>query len=710
MNSTQNEPLFQLDRTRLRWHHAFYMLVGLSLPVITQASQAPEEDAGSSQKALGLSPLVITAVQQSSPMTIVTNPKDARQPVPASDGTDYLKTIPGFSAIRSGGSNSDPVLRGMFGSRLNLRTNGGLMLGACPFRMDAPSSYIAPETFDKLTVIKGPQTVQWGPGASAGTILFEREPDHFSELGSRLIGSVLVGSNGRFDKVLDGAVGGPQGYLRVVGNQAQADDYRDGHNNTVPSRWDKWNGDVALGWMPDADTLVELTAGKGDGEARLGGRGMDSSQLERESLGLKFEKRNIGGTLDKIEAQVYYNYADHIMDNFRLRTPDPTSMMAMPMASQVDRRTVGGRWAATWKWEDIELVTGVDALRSEHRERNSTYDMMSDVYTDTDAFARSKDAVEHNYGAFAEMTWYAAERSRVVTGARLDRTSAKDYRQTISTMSMSMPNPTADDTRADTLPSGFARYEYDLADSPTTLYAGIGHVQRFPDYWELFSAGSGPTGSRNAFDGVKPEKTTQLDFGAQYNGADFQAWASGYVGQVRDFILFDYSTDMMGMSTSKAYNVDARIMGGELGFAYRLAPNWKTDATLAYAWGKNSSDGQALPQMPPLESKLGLTYEQNAWSAGALWRMVGAQNRVAEGKGNVVGQDFGKSAGFGVFSLNGSYRISKQLKVSTGVDNLFDKNYAEHLNLAGDAGFGFPGDRALNEPGRTFWTKVDFSF
>ncbi len=472
-------------------------------------------------------------------------------------------------------------------------------------------------------------------------------------------------------------MGGPQGYLRVVGNQAQADDYKDGHNNTVPSRWDKWNGDVALGWTPDADTLVELTAGKGNGEARLGGRGMDSSQLERESLGLKFEKRNIGGTLDKLEAQVYYNYADHIMDNFRLRTPDPTSMMAMPMASQVDRRTVGGRLAATWKWEDVELVTGFDALRSEHRERNSTYDMMTDTYIDTDAFAWSKDAVEHNYGAFAEMTWYAAERSRVVTGARMDRASAKDYRQNITTMSMSMPNPTADDTRADTLPSGFARYEFDLADSPTTLYAGIGHVQRFPDYWELFSAGSGPTGSHNAFDGVKPEKTTQLDFGAQYNGADLQAWASGYVGQVRDFILFDYSTDMMGMSTSKAYNVDARIMGGELGFAYRLASNWKTDATLAYAWGKNSSDGQALPQMPPLETKLGLTYEQNAWSAGALWRVVAAQNRVAEGKGNVVGQDFGKSAGFGVFSLNGSYRIGKKLKVSTGVDNLFD-SFVKH--------------------------------
>ena len=168
---------------------------------------------------------------------------------------------------------------------------------------------------------------------------------------------------------------------------------------------------------------------------------------------------------------------------------------------------------------------------------------------------------------------------------------------------------------------------------------------------------------------------------------------------------------MMGMNSSQANNVDARIMGGELGLAYDLNSHWNTDATLAYAWGKNSSDGQPLPQMPPLEARLGLGYEQNNWSAGALWRVVAEQNRIDEGKGNVVGQDMDKSAGFGVFSLNGAYRLNENLKFSAGVDNLFDKAYAEHLNLAGNAAFGFPADSiAINEPGRTLWAKIDLDF
>ena len=132
-------------------------------PFILAAEQGHENH---TQDPAELSPTVITAVAPSSPLTVVTNPKDPRQPVPASDAADCLKTIPGFSAIRSGGSNSDPVLRGLFGSRLLLLTDGGQMIGACPGRMDAPSSYISPETFDRLTVTKGPQTVIWGPGAA----------------------------------------------------------------------------------------------------------------------------------------------------------------------------------------------------------------------------------------------------------------------------------------------------------------------------------------------------------------------------------------------------------------------------------------------------------------------------------------------------------------------------------------------------------------
>ena len=174
---------------------------------------------------------------------------------------------------------------------------------------------------------------------------------------------------------------------------------------------------------------------------------------------------------------------------------------------------------------------------------------------------------------------------------------------------------------------------------------------------------------------------------------------------VRDFILFDYASN-----PSKARNIDARTAGFELGGSYKLAPAWTAQATVAYSWGSNRSDGTALPQMPPLEARLGLDYAQGPWTAGALWRLVAAQHRYAQDQGNVVGRDMGASSGFGVLSLHASYRVQRQLKITVGVDNLLDKTYAEHLNLAGNAGFGFPANTRLNEPGRTLWLRADMQF
>ncbi|HBC7342321.1 TPA: TonB-dependent copper receptor [Citrobacter koseri] len=641
--------------------------------------------------------VMIVTAPVASPLEIVTSPKTPRQPVPASDGSDYLKTIPGFSQIRNGGTNGDPVFRGMFGSRLRILTDNGEMPGACPARMDAPSSYISPESFDVLTLIKGPETVLWGPGNSAGTLRFDREQPRFDKPGIQGTASVLAASNNRWDENADISLGSEDGYLRLIGNKSRAGDYKDGNGDRVPSKWDKWNGDMALGWTPDKDTLLEMTAGKGDGEARYAGRSMDGSRFRRESLGMRFEKSGIGEVFDKLEANIYYNYANHVMDNYSLRAPgmnmsgsmgsamehgSAMHSMSMPMAMQLDRRTVGGRMMGTWLWSDYELRSGVDTQLSTHRSK------------DDDRW--DKDARFHDYGLFSELTWLATEQSKVTGGARLDRVLVDNFTDTGSSQ------------RTDLLPAGFVRVEHNLAEMPVMFYAGIGYTERFPDYWELFSPTYGPGGSADVFDNVKTEKTTQLDIGAQYTGKRLNGWVSAYIGRVNDFILFRY--DPHHPRISQVDNVNATIMGGEAGIGYQLIETWKTDASLAYSWGRNTDDHQPLPQIPPLEARLGLTWERGDWSSTGLLRLVSSQHRVAINEGNVVGKDFDSSAGFAIFSANAAYRLNKSVKLSAGVDNLFDKAYSEHLNLAGNSSFGYSANTSVNEPGRTFWGKVNVTF
>jgi iron complex outermembrane recepter protein len=665
----------------------------LSLAAVA-ALMAPA--AAQADDAVQLDPIVVTAWPVS-PLTFETDPKLPRQPVPASDGADYLKTVPGFSALRSGGTNGDPVLRGMFGSRLNLLTNDGAMPGACPGRMDNPLSYVSPETYDRLIVIKGPQTVIWGPGASAGTVRFERETPHFEQPGIQATGSVLGGSFGRADVVLDATAGFSQGYARLSANHAQADDYKDGNGDTVPSAWLKWNTDVAMGWTPDADTVLELNAGTGDGEARYGGRSMDGAQFLRHSYGLRVERKNLGDVVQSVQASLYHNTVDHVMDNYSLREPNMAGPMPMPMAADVERRTQGGRVAIGWQVAGLQLTSGLDAQHSRHRQRSG---MGEGTYRDQ---PWETDAELANFGLFTEASWALDKRQRVVAGARFDQAEATDKRATTSA--------TFGVTRKERLNTGFARYERELATSPLSWFAGIGHTERMPDYWELFSPDMGPMDAANAFAGIRPEKTTQIDLGVQYRASDWSAWASAYAGRIDDYILFTYTSGgMMGMSSS-ATNIDANIRGAEAGVELRPNAQWKLGGTLAYAWGENASSGTALPQMPPLEARLSARYDDQRWSFGGLLRAVAAQSRVAVDQGNVVGRDLGSSPAFVTLSVNGGYRFNERLQLTAGVDNLFDRAYSEHLNLAGSADFGYPADPVrVNETGRNVWVKLNVAF
>jgi iron complex outermembrane receptor protein len=125
-------------------------------------------------------------------------------------------------------------------------------------------------------------------------------------------------------------------------------------------------------------------------------------------------------------------------------------------------------------------------------------------------------------------------------------------------------------------------------------------------------------------------------------------------------------------------NIDATTWGGEAGVTYKLSDTWKADAALSYVRGDNDTDGTALAQLPPLEGRLGVNYDNKVWTVGALWRLVSSQDRVDANKGTIVGQDIGATSGFGIFSVNGGYRAKKGVLISGGIDSLLDRLRRAH--------------------------------
>jgi iron complex outermembrane receptor protein len=655
------------------------------------------------------SSVVVTAPSTSSPLVVETDPKAPRQPIPAHDGADYLKTIPGFSVVRKGGTDGDPVLRGMAGSRLGILLDGQQILGGCGGRMDPPTAYVFPASYDRITVFKGPETVQYAAGTSAGTVLFERTMARAAQPSVAMSSSFTAGAFGRHDEMLDVRAAVPSFYLQGGGTRSHTDDYRDGDAVAVHSFYTRWSGNAAFGWTPNAGTRLEFSVARSNGQAAYADRSMDGVAFARSNAAVKLDRRFTSSLLQRVEAQWYYNYVDHVMDNFSLRAPGASFMVKNP-----DRATMGGRGAVTLTLgQSTSVLVGADAQHNVHTNR-----MVTSLISPADANAaytalpRAEDMRFMQVGVFTEVTSALTPQSRLVGGLRSDWHQALDSRACVGGVMMCpgaspLRNDTQGATDRKTLASGFARYEYDVNRGGVSgrFSIGVGHVERSPDYWERLK--QDPITLKSAFLSTRPEKTTQLDTGLVWQAARLSGSVSAFYGGIRDYILIRWAP-----VPSVARNVNATTGGAEASVAYPITRNLKADATLAFVHSDNTTDNKPLAQQPPAEGRFGLTYTARNLSLGAVARIVTAQNRVDVGSGNIVsnGMDLGPTPGFSVFSFNGGYRVNRALLLTAGIDNLLNRAYAEHISQAGGLVPDFVQTTRVNEPGRTAWVKANYTF
>lgn len=661
------------------------VLFALLAPVVAHADEEPaqrhkQEEPAKQEEPSILDEVVVTAPMLNQPLIVETDPRNPRQPVPPADGAGYLKSIPGFAITRKGGIDGDPLLRGQGGSRLNVLIDGTPLLGGCGNRMDPPTAYIFPDSFDKLTVLKGPQSVIHG-GSALGTVLVERQTKRFKELSLRGNASALYGSFDRNDEVLDVAGGDTPGYVRMIGTHSSSDDYRDGNGNAVHSNYWRQSGTALVGWTPDDRTTIEASLDKSEAQAAYADRGMDGTKFDREGMSLKVTRTELTPLWAKVQATVYRNYVDHVMDGYTLR---PNNRMG---ASNPDHLMMGGKALAELTPGSATKVTlGAEYNQDQHSARSlSNAEYLAGV--DIDSKLRIADMSFDTTAGFGEISHDVTADTRLIGGYRFTHVAATKHNV----------QPNLSDDRA--LNSGFGRVEHDIQIGvPLTTYAGLGHVERAPDFWERNkSIASFSTGT---------EKTDQLDVGALFTTGNWHASVSAFYARTEDYIL---------VSSSRSKNVDAHTRGGEAELSYKVLPSWTVEATAAYVHGVNDTDNVPLAQTPPLDTSLAVKYDDGTFLGGLLLRAVAGQDRYDAGWGNIVGQDFGPTGGFAVLSANAGWRIRDNIRLTGGIDNILDKTYAEHVSKSEPVtGMSALADYdktvRVNEPGRTFWMKGNITF
>lgn len=695
----------------------------LILPIVLAVSQAWA--APVAEETAELSPVTVTGTQQQKANTVKFNPKATLQPLPAGDGADLLQSVPNMSIIRKGGSSGDPLFRGLGGSRLAINADDQFVYGGCSNRMDPPTSYIHPSTFDEVVVTKGPQTVTQGMGLISGSVHFVRKDPTFHEQPYSFNGSTTLGSSGRRDASFEAGAGGKYGYARLNVSHNESDDYKDGAGNRVHSNFKRDSQMVQLGVTPTENTTIAGTYERSRGKAAYADRPMDGSKFDRDAWNVRISQRNITPWLSEIEARYGSSEIDHVMDTYSLR---PVGKMGKKAAINPKRRTDTGNLKATFDWDNVNLQTGIDYMRDRHTERSGDENYASSPFKPTQSFDQ--------LGGFAEAAWQRNDAQKLIAGLRHDQVTGT-YEKTDSNPLKKTKYP---------LTSGFFRFEQTKGN--TKYYAGLGIAQRAPDYWE-----------RKKSENLRKETNRQLDAGLIWNSGNWHVSASVFAGKVDDFIIVETKPMMHHAASSapthshhtghhhtgstptapatghsgshtpttpatsghashhhgadlSARNIDAIRLGGEIEVKWQFAPSWSISSNLAYTRGKNTTDNLPLAQTPPLEWNNTLAFDNGKFSAGALWKLVAKQNRYAKGQGNIIGQDIGASAGFGVLSVNAGWKFNKYATLQGGVDNVFNKTYAEFVSRSGgfvDPAAGIKTTR-VNEPGRTAWLRLQAKF
>ena len=160
-------------------------------------------------------------------------------------------------------------------------------------------------------------------------------------------------------------------------------------------------------------------------------------------------------------------------------------------------------------------------------------------------------------------------------------------------------------------------------------------------------------------------------------------------------------------NTGTFENIDAKIYGLDVSGFYFLTENFSLDYGMAYQRGKKDGDfaDKDLAEIPPLKGNLALNYEieKSKYTAEVV-----AVDRWDSYDSSAKEQEL---SGYALFNLKYNNQLHKNVGLTLGVDNVFDKVY-NSTNTYQDVTYAvINSERVLfNDPGRYGYVNLKYSF
>ncbi|MCE9951219.1 TonB-dependent receptor, partial [Aeromonas allosaccharophila] len=109
--------------------------------------------------------------------------------------------------------------------------------------------------------------------------------------------------------------------------------------------------------------------------------------------------------------------------------------------------------------------------------------------------------------------------------------------------------------------------------------------------------------------------------------------------------------------------------------------------------------------LSPLNGSVGVRLEQSQWNFNTALRFADDMDKVRK---DAKGNDYVKSAGWGVVDMYAQFNPMTDLQLNVGVFNLFDKEYTSYERIAGRAEGS--DNSLMTEPGRNLSARVKYVF
>ncbi|NTV05594.1 MAG: TonB-dependent receptor [Chlorobiaceae bacterium] len=637
--------------------------------------------------------------------------------VKSSDTASLLSEIPGVALATGGGVSSLPVVRGQADDRVQVYVDGMCLTSACANHMNPPLSYIAPASVSSIGVNAGVTPVSYGGDNIGGTILVISDQPVFAASGEGLKESGSVSTyyrsiNQSTGAAFSGAIAGSNLSFGVTGSIDHANDYKDGHDNTVTSTYyESRNIGATLALKGDSSLLTLKAGHQLIPDQGFVNQWMDMIENNASFFNLRYKSDFTWG---KFDATAYWQNTWHKMNSGEDKLPInmriPATMPDMPM------ETRGIDTGYSLKTDIPFAEKNILRLGNEfHRfNLNDWWPPISATLgtMGPNTFLNINDGLRDRYAFFAE--WESKWNKQVTTifgvrneQVRMDAGDVQGYndQNMAGMMSTNYKRDSEafnaeDHARSDSNwdLTALARFEI----TPTGTYeVGYARKTRSPNLYERyawstmwmtsgmvnwFGDGNGYVGNLN----LNPEVAHTLSISADWHDSARKSWelkVTPYYTYVNDYIGVEvYNTQTWtwpgGSETRnilKFANHDARLYGLDISGKVGL---WENSAlgsgqlrgSLGYVHGKELNTGGSLYHMMPLNGYLTLEQSLAGWSNAVEIQLVGRKSETDPLRFEP------ETAGYALLNLRTAYQW-KNLRIDLGVTNLFDKFY--YLPLGG---------------------------